>query len=191
MFYSAVSIYAVQHSDLIICMCVYIYTHTHSFSHTIFHHVLPQEIGYSSLCCRVGPHCLSILNVIVWLYQGEPWMPFVFSQKLHAVIIIYTMMSITWNFTCCIITKISAIPTVYTLSCVNKYLRRYLGLDFFLIKKINNSMYLFIHSFFIWPHLQHMEVPGLRVKSELQLPAYATATATPDPSHICDLYCSL
>ena len=118
-------------------------------------------------------------------------MPFVFSQKLHAVIIIYTMMSITWNFTCCIITKISAIPTVYTLSCVNKYLRRYLGLDFFLIKKINNSMYLFIHSFFIWPHLQHMEVPGLRVKSELQLPAYATATATPDPSHICDLYCSL
>ena len=31
-----------------------------------------------------------------------------------------------------------------------------------------------------------MEVPRLGVKSELQLPAYATAT--PDPSHICDLH---
>ena len=27
-------------------------------------------------------------------------------------------------------------------------------------------------------HPQHMEVPGLWVKSELQLPAYTTATAT-------------
>ena len=27
-----------------------------------------------------------------------------------------------------------------------------------------------------------------RIKSELQLPAYATATAMWDPSHICDLY---
>ena len=33
-----------------------------------------------------------------------------------------------------------------------------------------------------------MEVPGLGVKSELQLLAYATATATPNPSHIYDLH---
>ena len=33
-----------------------------------------------------------------------------------------------------------------------------------------------------------MEVPRLGVKLELQLPAYATATATQDPSHICDLH---
>ena len=33
-----------------------------------------------------------------------------------------------------------------------------------------------------------MEVPRLGVKSQLQLPAYATATATPDPSRIFDLY---
>ena len=31
-----------------------------------------------------------------------------------------------------------------------------------------------------------MEVPRLGVKSELQLLAYATATATPDLDHICD-----
>ena len=33
-----------------------------------------------------------------------------------------------------------------------------------------------------------MEVPRLGVRSELQLPAYARATATPDPSHICNLH---
>ena len=41
------------------------YIHIHSFLHTIFHHILSQEIGYSSLRCTVGPHCPSILNVIV------------------------------------------------------------------------------------------------------------------------------
>ena len=30
-------------------------------------------------------------------------------------------------------------------------------------------------------HLRHMEVPRLGVKSELQLPAYTTAAAMPDP----------
>ena len=36
-----------------------------------------------------------------------------------------------------------------------------------------------------------MEVPRLGVELELQLPAYATAEATPDPSRICDLCSSL
>ena len=33
-----------------------------------------------------------------------------------------------------------------------------------------------------------MEVPVLGVRSELELPAYATATATWDPRLICDLH---
>ena len=33
-----------------------------------------------------------------------------------------------------------------------------------------------------------MEVPRLGVESELQLPAYTRATATRDPSHVCDLH---
>ena len=41
--------------------------------------------------------------------------------------------------------------------------------------------------FFLGLHLQHMEISSLGVKSELQLPAYATATETPDPSCIHDL----
>ena len=39
---------------------------------------------------------------------------------------------------------------------------------------------------FLGSYLQHMEGPRLGVQSELSLPAYTTATATGDPSHICD-----
>ena len=46
----------------------------------------------------------------------------------------------------------------------------------------------FLH--FLGLHLWHMEFSKLRVEEELQLPAHATATATRDPSHICDLACS-
>ena len=46
----------------------YIYT---SFSHIIFHLVLSHIIGYSSLCYRAGPHCLSILNGIVCIYLPQ------------------------------------------------------------------------------------------------------------------------
>ena len=38
------------------------------------------------------------------------------------------------------------------------------------------------------PPLWHMEIPRMGVKSELQLPAYTTAPATPDPSHACNLH---
>ena len=49
-------------------------------------------------------------------------------------------------------------------------------------------IYLFIYLFcFLGPHL-HMEVHRLRVELELQLPAYTTATATQDPSCVCDLH---
>ena len=42
--------------------------------------------------------------------------------------------------------------------------------------------------FFLWPYLQHMEVPWLGVESEMQLLAYATATPKQDLSCICDLH---
>ena len=44
---------------------------------------------------------------------------------------------------------------------------------------------------FLGSYLRHMEVPRLGVKLELQLPAYTTATATQDPSHVYDLHHSL
>ena len=42
--------------------------------------------------------------------------------------------------------------------------------------------------FFLGLHPRHMGVPSLGVESELLLLAYATATAMPDPSRVCDLY---
>ena len=44
---------------------------------------------------------------------------------------------------------------------------------------------------FLGPSLQHMKLPSLGVASELQLPAYTTATAIWDPSCVCDLHHSL
>ena len=45
-----------------------------------------------------------------------------------------------------------------------------------------------IFFFSLGPHPRHTEVPRQGVQLELQLPAYTTATATPDPSRICDLH---
>ena len=47
--------------------------------------------------------------------------------------------------------------------------------------------YIFIFVF-LGLHLRHMEVPRLGVQSELQLPAYTTAIATPGPSRVYDLH---
>ena len=49
----------------------------------------------------------------------------------------------------------------------------------------------FLFFVFLGSHLQHMEVPRLGTESELQLLAYTTNTAIPDPSHICNLLHSL
>ena len=41
---------------------------------------------------------------------------------------------------------------------------------------------------FLGPLPRHMEVPRLGVESELQPPAYTRATATRDPSRVCNLH---
>ena len=57
------------------------------------------------------------------------------------------------------------------------------------IRSVSSSSFLF-SSFLplLGLHPRHMEVPRLWVESELQLPAYATATATTDPSRVYNLY---
>ena len=52
------------------------------------------------------------------------------------------------------------------------------------IRIIHNPSFFF----FLGSHLQHMEVPRLGVQLELHPLAYTTATATPDPSRICNLH---
>ena len=46
--------------------------------------------------------------------------------------------------------------------------------------------YYYYYFSFLGPSLWHMEVPRLGFQSELQLPAYTTATTTRDLSRVCD-----
>ena len=50
-----------------------------------------------------------------------------------------------------------------------------------------NSHYIKLTFFFLGLHVQHMEVTRLGVELELQLLAYATATAMQDLSNVFDL----
>ena len=59
------------------------------------------------------------------------------------------------------------------------------------VLQIGSLVPYFYFLIFLGPHLQHMEVPGLWVKLELQLLVFATATPVPALSHICDLYLQL
>ena len=47
---------------------------------------------------------------------------------------------------------------------------------------------MFVCLVFLGPHLWHREVPRLGVQLKLQPLAYTTATATQDPSRVCDLH---
>ena len=69
----------------------------------------------------------------------------------------------------------------------NDSLKGFFEVELTLLKKYSPQIFFF----FLRPPLQHMEVPGLGVELELQLPTYTTATATPDLSRICDLCCNL
>ena len=53
------------------------------------------------------------------------------------------------------------------------------------VKFICFNIYIYI---FLGLHSQHMEVPRLGAELELQMPAYATATAAQDPSCVCNLH---
>ena len=60
--------------------------------------------------------------------------------------------------------------------------------DFFLLLLIFFFFFFAVVVVFaFWPYPRHMKVPRLGVQSERQLPAYARATAMPDPSRNCNL----
>ena len=60
-------------------------------------------------------------------------------------------------------------------------------LDKVLSLSLHHYFFFFVFVF-LRPNLWHMEVPRLGIQSELQLLAYATATAMPDPSLVWDLH---
>ena len=81
-------------------------------------------------------------------------------------------------------------PLVFSLMCLENYSSHFspvrIILDLWIL-----FLSLYVFFFLLRLHLRQMEVPRWGVKSELPLLAYATATAIPDPTLICDLCCSL
>ena len=81
--------------------------------------------------------------------------------------------------------------------CLQRISRSLLVLSLQRSVQFSHSFYIvwysFVNNFFLFffcllgLHL-HMEAPRWGVEEELPLPAYTTATATPDPSRICDPY---
>ena len=72
-------------------------------------------------------------------------------------------------------------------SCLFLFLFYFISFYLFYFILLYFILFYFILCF-IGPFLWYMEVPKLGVESELQLLAYTTATATWDPSSICDPY---
>ena len=78
---------------------------------------------------------------------------------------------------------VQPLPLNYLLLCL------YSAIAMWFIQQ-SSFVCLYFYFFLLWPHPWQIELPGLGVKLELQLPVYATATAMPDPSRICNLCCS-
>ena len=102
---------------------------------------------------------------------------------ISKVVILYQYQRHPWELPGCLVVKDSMLSLLW--------LRFYPWPENFYVlwvypKKKRNPF--FSPLFLLGLHLQHMEVPRLGVKSELQLLAYATATAIPDPRHICNLH---
>ena len=66
--------------------------------------------------------------------------------------------------------------------------RNYINFFLHILTNTCDLLTFFFFPVFLGLHLQHMEIPRLGVKLELQLLAYAIVTATPDPSCVCDLH---
>lgn len=116
------------------------------------------------------------LSQLVFLFSSEKY-PEV--ELLDCMVVLFLI--------CCratsILFSIVSVPTYILISSVKS------SLFSPSLPTLSSYLFFFFFSFFLGPHLWHMEVPRLRVKLELQLlPAYATATAIWDPSFVCDLH---
>ena len=75
-------------------------------------------------------------------------------------------------------------------TAINRILKRLLKkkkYEYLPTSAIRRITFSFSFSFF-FAHPRHMDVSRLGVESEIQLPAYTTATVSWDPSHICNLH---
>ena len=87
----------------------------------------------------------------------------------------------TVRWTCFLVSEEkTSSPVIY--HCITNYPQAFFFFFFFF------CLLLLLLLLFLGPLPRHMEVPRLGVELELQPPAYARATATRDPSRVCNLH---
>ena len=114
------------------------------------------------------------------------------TSKINQTTCIYTFLSLTpsqmWHTSCSQDSnKLFFICSPFKFSSLKQCLWKFQPqlINCFPISFPSSFFFL---SFFLGLHMWHMEVPRLGVKSEIQLPAYTTATVSPDLSCIFDLH---
>ena len=122
------SIFALQHSNPVTYTHT-TYTHTHTDTDTHTHSFLIlSSIPFESkrLCCTVGPHCLSVLNIIVCFY--EPQTP----HPSHFFLLgLTSTLSFCYTAMLCFIGKQSCVVTRQgTIASVKHFFHLILGWDY-------------------------------------------------------------
>ena len=89
----------------------------------------------------------------------------------------------------CLVCSLLFLKTTTILQYMVEVLLVHLILSYNIKRQVLKGQFSLILFFcFLGLHLQHMDVSRLGVESELQMLAYATASATQDLSSVCDLH---
>ena len=83
-----------------------LYTHMFILFYIFFHYALSQETGYNSLCYTIGPYSLSILYIIVGVYQPQTPSP---SLSLPSPSLATTLLSVSGACFCLIARFVCAV----------------------------------------------------------------------------------
>ena len=138
-------------------------------------------------------YCCWVLGVLQMFWMLIPYQ--IYDLKIYPPILwVYEIQLFYLHFCCCafgVISKKHCLILSYgVLSSGSSHIKVwFILLNFSSTCSIYRYVYICIYLSFdlLGLHLWHMEVPRLGVQSELQLPAYTTATTTQGLSRICDL----
>ena len=155
----------------------------------LIYFILPENTVYICVCVRV---CIKIKIYLVYTHTHTNIYIFLaqmgaYSGNCSIPCGFFLLKYILRLFLVCTCVSTLFFKTAMEYSIQNIFSLCPYAVYFWLYKPYAISNYATIKHF-LWLHLQHIEVPRLGVKSELQLLACTTATAMLDLSHGCDLY---